>query len=44
MAIEAGGVKQYVTFLRKGVVGVDAKTGKFLWKYTKARGPSARTS
>jgi len=33
MVTEAGGVKQYVTFLRKGVVGVDAKTGKFLWRY-----------
>ncbi|MFO0815391.1 MAG: PQQ-binding-like beta-propeller repeat protein [Gemmatales bacterium] len=27
--------RQYVQFLRKGVVGVDAKTGKFLWKYSK---------
>jgi outer membrane protein assembly factor BamB len=35
MPIEAGGVKQYVTFLRKGLVGVDAKTGKFLWSYPK---------
>ena len=32
---EAGGVKQYVQFLQKGVVGVDAKTGKFLWRYDK---------
>jgi outer membrane protein assembly factor BamB len=32
---EAGGVKQYVQFLEKGVVGVDAKTGKFLWRYDK---------
>ena len=31
----AGGVKQYVQFLQKGVVGVDAKTGKFLWRYGK---------
>ena len=30
---QAGGVKQYVTFLGKGLVGVDAKTGKFLWRY-----------
>jgi outer membrane protein assembly factor BamB len=30
---EAGGVKQYVTFLGKGLVGVDAGTGKFLWRY-----------
>ena len=27
MAVDAGGAKQYVQFLRKGVVGVDAKTG-----------------
>ena len=30
---DAGGVRQYVQFLEKGVVGVDAKTGKFLWRY-----------
>ena len=29
---ETGGVKQYVTFLQKGVVGVDARTGAFLWR------------
>jgi outer membrane protein assembly factor BamB len=28
-------VKQYVQFLEKGVVGVDARTGKFLWRYDK---------
>ncbi len=27
-----GGVKQYVTFLQKGLVGVDARTGAFLWR------------
>jgi len=31
----AGGVKQYVQFVEKGVIGVDAKTGKFLWRYAK---------
>jgi outer membrane protein assembly factor BamB len=30
---EAGGVKQYVQFLQKGIVGVDANTGNFLWRY-----------
>ena len=30
---EAGGMKQYVQFLQKGLVGVDANTGKFLWRY-----------
>jgi outer membrane protein assembly factor BamB len=32
---ESGGRKQYVQFLQKGLVGVDAKTGKFLWRYDK---------
>jgi outer membrane protein assembly factor BamB len=27
------GTKQYVQFLEKGLVGVDAKSGKFLWRY-----------
>jgi outer membrane protein assembly factor BamB len=31
--VEAAGVKQYVQFLQNGLVGVDAKTGKFLWRY-----------
>jgi outer membrane protein assembly factor BamB len=35
IVVEAGGVKQYVQFLQHGVVGVDAKTGKFLWRYDK---------
>ena len=30
-----GGLKQYVQFLANGVVGVDARTGKFLWRYAK---------
>jgi outer membrane protein assembly factor BamB len=33
MIAEAAGRKQYVQFLAKGVVGVDAKTGQFLWRY-----------
>lgn len=28
-----GGRKQYVQFLSKGIVGVDAKNGQFLWRY-----------
>jgi outer membrane protein assembly factor BamB len=31
----AGGVRQYVQLLSGGVVGVDAKDGKRLWKYDK---------
>ncbi|MGD9646442.1 MAG: PQQ-binding-like beta-propeller repeat protein [Pirellulales bacterium] len=30
-----GGVKQYVQFLQKGLVGVEAATGQLLWRYTK---------
>ena len=32
---EAGGVRQYVQFLAQGVVGVEAKSGKYLWRYEK---------
>jgi outer membrane protein assembly factor BamB len=38
---EGGGVKQYVQFLQKGIVGVEAKTGKFLWRYDKTGGGPA---
>src|SRR5262249_21372260 len=31
--VQAGGRKQYVQFLSKGIVGVDARTGQFLWRY-----------
>lgn len=30
---EAGGIRQYVQFLGRGVIGVEAKTGRFLWGY-----------
>ena len=33
--LQADGVKQYVQFLENGLVGVEAKTGKFLWRYNK---------
>jgi len=33
IVVEAGGRRQYVQFLAKGLVGVDAKTGEFLWRY-----------
>jgi outer membrane protein assembly factor BamB len=33
IVVQAGGRKQYVQFLSKGLVGVDAKTGEFLWRY-----------
>jgi outer membrane protein assembly factor BamB len=38
----AAGVKQYVQFLGKGLVGLDAKTGKLLWRYDRtAKGSPA---
>jgi outer membrane protein assembly factor BamB len=32
---DAAGRKQYIQFLQKGVVGIDATDGKFLWRYDK---------
>ena len=40
--VEQGGTKQYVQFLEKGLVGIDANSGKFLWRYDQtARGSPA---
>ncbi len=37
----AAGRKQYVQFLDKGVVGVDAESGRFLWRYARtSNGPA----
>jgi outer membrane protein assembly factor BamB len=38
---EVGGVRQYVQFVATGVVGVDARTGKFLWRFNKTTDPAA---
>jgi outer membrane protein assembly factor BamB len=41
IAVETGGRKQYVQFLAKGLVGVDAQTGQFLWRYdATGKGPT----
>jgi outer membrane protein assembly factor BamB len=41
IVVQGGGRKQYVQFLSKGIVGVDAKTGQFLWRYAEiAKGPA----
>lgn len=41
IVVQAAGRKQYVQFLSKGLVGVDAKTGQFLWRYADvAKGPA----
>ncbi|HVX10424.1 MAG TPA: PQQ-binding-like beta-propeller repeat protein [Pirellulales bacterium] len=33
IVFEAGGARQYVQLLQKGLVGLDAKTGDLLWRY-----------
>ena len=41
VAVQGGGRRQYVQLLSKGMVGVDAKTGQFLWRYKDvAKGPA----
>lgn len=35
IVVEAAGVRQYVQLLQKGLVGVDTKSGKLLWRYAK---------
>jgi outer membrane protein assembly factor BamB len=35
IVLTTNGTRQYVQFLQKGLVGVDAETGKFLWRYDK---------
>jgi outer membrane protein assembly factor BamB len=35
VAVNVAGRKQYVQFVQKGLVGVDAKSGEFLWRYGK---------
>lgn len=35
LAVEVGGIRQYVQLLQKGLVGVEAKTGKRLWRFGK---------
>lgn len=39
--VQGAGRKQYVQYLNKGLVGVDAKTGQFLWRYKEVvKGPA----
>lgn len=41
IVVQVGDRKQYVQFLSKGIVGVDAKTGAFLWRYKEVvKGPA----
>ncbi|MEX2141980.1 MAG: PQQ-binding-like beta-propeller repeat protein [Pirellulales bacterium] len=36
---DAGGVRQYVAYTGDGLFGMEAKSGKFLWRYDKTTGP-----
>ena len=41
IVVQAGNRKQYVQLLSKGLVGVDARSGQFLWRYADvAKGPA----
>jgi outer membrane protein assembly factor BamB len=35
IVVDTAGVKQYVQLLEKGLVGLDSKNGKLLWRYSK---------
>jgi outer membrane protein assembly factor BamB len=39
--VTVGGSKQYVNLMKKGVIGVSAKDGRFLWRYD---APASRTA
>jgi outer membrane protein assembly factor BamB len=41
IAVDVGGKRQYVQFVGGGVIGVDAKSGKPLWRYNKTKDPAA---
>jgi outer membrane protein assembly factor BamB len=41
IAVDAGGGRQYVQFVANGLVAVDAKSGKFLWRYDKTKDQAA---
>jgi outer membrane protein assembly factor BamB len=41
MVATVGSDRQYVQFVANGVIGVDAKTGKFLWRYAKTKDQAA---
>jgi len=36
IVVEAGGVRHYAQLLQKGLVGVDARSGRLLWHYARA--------
>jgi outer membrane protein assembly factor BamB len=41
---EVGGIRQYVQLLSRGLVGIAAKDGKFLWRYNRASNGTANVA
>jgi outer membrane protein assembly factor BamB len=35
IVVDVGGIREYVRLLGKGLVGIEASTGRFLWRYSK---------
>jgi outer membrane protein assembly factor BamB len=35
IVVEVGGIREYVRLLTKGLVGIEASTGRFLWRYSR---------
>jgi outer membrane protein assembly factor BamB len=44
VAADLAGVRQYVQMLGRGVVGVEAETGRFLWGYNRIANPVANVT
>lgn len=44
IAFDFGGIRQYAQFLRGGVVGIEAKTGRYLWRYNSPANGTANCS
>jgi len=44
IAAELYGTRQYIQFMRKGVVGIEASTGRYLWRYNAPANNTANIS
>jgi outer membrane protein assembly factor BamB len=44
IAANVEGQRQYIQFMSRGVVGIEAQTGKFLWRYNKPANGTANIS
>src|SRR5262249_26376682 len=41
IVVDVAGKRQYVQFVANGLVGIDAKSGKYLWRYNKTKDQAA---